>query len=55
MIRTLIWIGIHYLINMHSCQEIDINVNITQLFIYKISPEMLSWNDKGMKLIKYPY
>lgn len=55
MIRTLIWIGIHYLINTHSCQEIDINVNITQLFIYKISPEMLSWNDKGMKLIKYPY
>lgn len=42
-------LGICILCLIQACrgQELDINVNITQLFVYTIAPEMLSWSEKG--------
>lgn len=35
------------LVNGYCSQEVDVHANITQLFIHKITPELLSWNEKG--------
>lgn len=47
MIRISLIIWLVYMANEYSSQEADVHANVTQVFIHKISPEMLSWSEKG--------